>query len=446
MEIEIYSKKWNKEYVISNPDKVFVFGDNNARVGKGGQATIRGLENSVGIRTKKGPSKKDVAFYKDSEFENNKSKIDEDILNIKYLSLSGKKIVFSKNGYGTGLASLKHKAPKTFKYLNDSLKNHFGFDNEKGSKWSEIPGNDDISNGIYVNLDDTKEILQPNTNKLFRHELLESNLNTNFDLIKLDKKIAFTHKKEYKEGDIIIFTLPGKSEYLLTRSVMSYKLDDIDLKKWSMFEGYKEEFIKSIKDSQNGEYYQTHFHYICSLDSRNGRMIFRNDIFGDLSEKKILDKKVKINPEKVIKTGPKLIKENFSNVNKKDTIDLHENKETNNNIKNIDTNLEKIQLLELVNSMKEEISELKKPFYVRLFEYLSNRFSRKSIDHILKKKGLKGQLLVIDNLLNDDKNKIYYHLTTDKYKYFLVLYKGLFINRVYILLKLTNNDRITEKN
>ena len=317
MKIEIYNENWTKEYVSSNSNKIFVFGDNNARVGKGGQATIRGLENAIGIRTKKGPSKKPAAFYNDKEFEDNKSKIDEDILNIKRFLILGKTIVFSKNGYGTGLASLKQKAPKTFDYLCESLKFNFGFDNEKGTKWSKIPGYDEISKGIYIKMDKKSAfesgILQPSTNNFFRHELLENNLNTIFELIKKNKKIAFTQNKFYKNDSVLIFVIPGLNEYLVVRVSSSYKLKNLDKQMWGLFEGYNDKYIDTISDAfESDDYHQTHFEFICSLD-QSGRMIFRDDIFGGYDKPKVkIDKKKhsdNIKEEKETKEDVSLTKE-----------------------------------------------------------------------------------------------------------------------------------------
>ena len=120
MKIEIYNGDWKVDYINNNPNKIFVFCDNNARIGKVGQSIIRDLSNSMGIRTKKGPSNKSVSFYKDSEYEKNCKNILEDILDIKEESLKGSTIVFSDVGYGGLLSSLNKKAPKTFKYLFNS--------------------------------------------------------------------------------------------------------------------------------------------------------------------------------------------------------------------------------------------------------------------------------------------------------------------------------------
>ena len=71
MKVEIFNGDWNIDDIKSNKNKLYIFGDNNARVGKGGQAIIRDLPNTLGIRTKKGPSNKPVAFLSDNELDIN---------------------------------------------------------------------------------------------------------------------------------------------------------------------------------------------------------------------------------------------------------------------------------------------------------------------------------------------------------------------------------------
>lgn len=437
MKIEIYNENWTKEYVSSNSNKIFVFGDNNARVGKGGQAIIRGLENAVGIRTKKGPSKKDAAFYTDKELSDNKLKIDEDVLNIKRLSILGKTIVFSKNGYGTGLASLKQKAPKTFDYLCESLKFNFGFDNEKGTKWSKIPGYDEISKGIYIKMDKKSAfesgILQPSTNSFFISELLEKNLNTIFDLIKNCKKVAFTQNKFYKNDSVLIFVIPGLNEYLVVRVSSSYKLKNLDKQMWGLFEGYNDKYIDTISDAfESDDYHQTHFEFICSLD-QSGRMIFRDDIFGGYDKPKVkIDKKKNSDNIK----EEKETKEDVS-------VDMEEEKITFNETlipegdEIEEKEISRKELLDIIEDLKSEIKKIKTPWYKKIFDKIKQKLSRKSLEYILDKKDLKGDLIEI-NVFNKGKNKTYYKLITDKYTHFLVFHKGIFSNKVYIVLTFTN--------
>ena len=130
--IEVFNGNWNYNIVKNNKDKIFVFGDNDLRIGKGGQAIIRDLKNTIGIRTKKEPNNYTNSFYSDNEYNDNIRKINEDIQKINEEIINGSIIIFSNGGYGTGLAKLNVKAPKTFKYLCDVLKNNFNYDNLTG--------------------------------------------------------------------------------------------------------------------------------------------------------------------------------------------------------------------------------------------------------------------------------------------------------------------------
>ena len=281
MKIEIFNGNWSLHDVSSNPDKIFIYE----------QAIIGDLPNTLGVRTKKGPSKKSAAYYSDSDFENNAKNILEDILLIKTKAVGGKVIVFSSGGYGTGLASLSEKAPKTFEYLCLLLREHFGFDNTNGRKWKKVPGYDHITSGVYIDFDNSKDIVKPINNSLFNPDFLKQKINTNYDLIKSGNKVAFTSSEFYKNGDILIFTFKGK-EHLVCRVIESYDtslvLNDY---KWYSFEGYDVKF--SIAGPEIAKKYQTHFQFISTLSS-DGRMVYDNDIFGGLDKKPIeIDKKKK---------------------------------------------------------------------------------------------------------------------------------------------------------
>jgi hypothetical protein len=116
--------------VQANPNKIYVFGDNTKRFGTGGQAQIRNNPNAMGIATKLEPSNEPNAFMSDKDLASNKEVIDGDIAKIK---ATGKVIVLPKDGFGTGLAKLKEKAPQTYAYLKQRLLEEFGFDNDKGT-------------------------------------------------------------------------------------------------------------------------------------------------------------------------------------------------------------------------------------------------------------------------------------------------------------------------
>lgn len=115
-------ERFTPELVSANTDTIFIFGDNERRYGKGGQAIIRDFNNSFGLRTKGSI----VLYWNDETFEHNKRCIDEDVRGIKQLISTNLNVVFSTNGYGTGLAELPHRAPKTYQYLIQELNTNFG--------------------------------------------------------------------------------------------------------------------------------------------------------------------------------------------------------------------------------------------------------------------------------------------------------------------------------
>jgi hypothetical protein len=293
LKVLIFKGIWKPEQIKDDLDKLYVFGDNDARVGKGGQAIIRDLPNSIGLRTKRGPSKKPVAFYSDDNLELNKIKIQEDILNIKFRSLlENKKVVLSNGGYGTGLASLKEKAPKTFEYLNNLLKLYFGFINESGTHYTKISGHDEIVKGKRIELE--KDSITPINNTFFNKKNLEKGLYTNFDMIKSGSKVAFTSIKKYKIDDILIIKYQEKE--LVCRVVDCYSVKILKDNMWWVFEGYSEEF----KIDFNLDLYQTQIDYICTLD-KNGNMIFKDDLFREITVKKKENQKILGDPIKVDK-------------------------------------------------------------------------------------------------------------------------------------------------
>jgi len=116
--------KWiTRAIVREHRDYIFLFGDNLACRGLGGQAAaMRGEPNAVGIPTKKLPSNNDEAFFTDAELEQNKAAIDQafEYLTRKSTALE-QIIVMPANGLGTGRAQLQNRAPLTFAYLQKRL-------------------------------------------------------------------------------------------------------------------------------------------------------------------------------------------------------------------------------------------------------------------------------------------------------------------------------------
>ena len=107
------------EQLRSSPKTLFVFGDNMAGWGKGGQAIIRDEPNAVGIPTKRKPATTSDSYFCDEDFANEKvkAKIDEAFLRLKNHLESGGDVIFPADGVGTGLAQLPQRAPIIFEYI-----------------------------------------------------------------------------------------------------------------------------------------------------------------------------------------------------------------------------------------------------------------------------------------------------------------------------------------
>lgn len=122
--VEVFSGNWTRQDVANQTSKVFLFGDNtNDRVNTHyvptmTQAVIRGLDNVIGIDTKKNRGTSEDSYFTDEDFDTFKSQVDEAIQ--KAID-SGKTIVIPEGGIGTGKAQLKERAPKLFSYLQNKL-------------------------------------------------------------------------------------------------------------------------------------------------------------------------------------------------------------------------------------------------------------------------------------------------------------------------------------
>lgn len=117
---------YSKDMCKQNPKTLYVFGDNTAEVGCGGQAQIRYEPNSIGIPTKRKPTMEDDAFFNDNPVQ--LLKIEQAISNLLVVLASGKytKLVFPEDGLGTGLAELPTRSPAAYAYLNDRIYECFG--------------------------------------------------------------------------------------------------------------------------------------------------------------------------------------------------------------------------------------------------------------------------------------------------------------------------------
>jgi hypothetical protein len=109
-------KHYTRQLIRSNPEVLFVFGDNMARVGYGGQAReARGEPNTVGIPTKVSPSD----YFYDDHFDEAKEQIVQAFVILAQHLRAGHDVVWPFDGVGTGLARLSETAPTIFAGLED---------------------------------------------------------------------------------------------------------------------------------------------------------------------------------------------------------------------------------------------------------------------------------------------------------------------------------------
>ena len=129
-----------REDIKSNPDILYVFGDNLVREGYGVQAKeMRGEVNSFGIATKRAPTYNPEDFLYDTDgdainilctefdrLENELSKTIEHTANAGplgvYNTLKYKAVVIPLDGLGTGIANLQENAPKALAFIELRIK------------------------------------------------------------------------------------------------------------------------------------------------------------------------------------------------------------------------------------------------------------------------------------------------------------------------------------
>lgn len=114
----IFQKLIYRDDVKRNPNVLYVFGDNIARKGFGGQAReMRGEPNAIGIATKHSP----IAYFSDKDFEDVIEIIDIDFKPLFTHQTSGGIIIIPTDGIGTGLAQLPSRAPKIHAYIQEKF-------------------------------------------------------------------------------------------------------------------------------------------------------------------------------------------------------------------------------------------------------------------------------------------------------------------------------------
>lgn len=113
-------RKWiTRQDLRSEPDTLFIFGDNEARVGMGGQAAeCRGESNAIGVATKRSPGMAPSDFWSDDDFDRIIAVIDADLVRAVSHLRAGGKVIYPSDGIGTGLSQLPTKAPRVYSHLS----------------------------------------------------------------------------------------------------------------------------------------------------------------------------------------------------------------------------------------------------------------------------------------------------------------------------------------
>ena len=125
--------------VSVNPNKLYVFGDNTRRIGRGGQAIIRHCINSFGITTKINPDMRSNSFFNDRQEEFTYVLQGLSALTAIYLYNVYDAIVFPSSGIGTGLSRLPECSPLILNMIDTYFELFFNIKkNDKTKKYELI--------------------------------------------------------------------------------------------------------------------------------------------------------------------------------------------------------------------------------------------------------------------------------------------------------------------
>lgn len=133
----IRMKLVTRDFVKAHPEMLFVFGDNMAGVGLGGQAkAMRGEPNAIGVPTKWSPSRNELAYFSDDEFWASERCPIYFAINQAFAAISaaqslGRDVVVPADGLGTGLAELPTRAPAIHAYIESRIRGMEGSDHDE---------------------------------------------------------------------------------------------------------------------------------------------------------------------------------------------------------------------------------------------------------------------------------------------------------------------------
>jgi Domain of unknown function (DUF4326) len=110
----IFQDQIRPEDLRDNPGRIFLFGDNELRQGRGGQA-------AVGVATKRSPKTTPDAYWSDSHYARQVAILERDLAPAFACIRRGGTVICPSRGPGTGLAELPARAPRTFATLRQLI-------------------------------------------------------------------------------------------------------------------------------------------------------------------------------------------------------------------------------------------------------------------------------------------------------------------------------------
>jgi hypothetical protein len=128
---------YSTDMLRSNPEKIYVFGDDVQSYGKTRHSIILDEPNAFGVATKlKYRDSIDSYFTDDSE--EHWLIIQQDLEGLLVFQLEGKDIVFPAGGLGTGLSRMSEFCPSLFARMNKVLLDVFSVKNVSGPTSSSL--------------------------------------------------------------------------------------------------------------------------------------------------------------------------------------------------------------------------------------------------------------------------------------------------------------------
>lgn len=119
----LFEQRFTRQGLRDRPDVLFVFGDNEARRGGGGQAhECRGEPNAVGVATKRYPAWDELAYWREDEYARCCEIVDRDMQRVFDHVRKGGTVVFPRDGIGTGRAALPTRAPTVMEHIRKRVR------------------------------------------------------------------------------------------------------------------------------------------------------------------------------------------------------------------------------------------------------------------------------------------------------------------------------------